>query len=65
VKAPFSLCRDREEFAIAKKVAEMPIFLLSRWADCLNGWISQWADHRNGANHAYVRILGGSAGGNI
>lgn len=46
-----------------KKVAEMPRFLFSRWADCLNGWISQWADHRNGANHADVRILGGSAGG--
>ena len=26
-----------------KKVAKMPHFLFSRWADCLNGQISQWA----------------------
>ena len=65
VKAPISLCRDRGRVRNRKKVAEMPRFLFSRWADHRNGWISQGRDHRNGANHADVRILGGSAGSNV
>ena len=62
-EGPFFALRGQGRVRNRKKVAEMPRFLFSRWADCLNGWISQWADHRNGANHADVRILGGSAGG--
>ena len=64
-EGPFFALRGQGRVRNRKKVAEMPSFLFSRWADCPNRWISQWADHRNGANHADVRILGGSAGGNI
>lgn len=76
VKAPFSLCGDREEFAIAKKLQRCRDFCFrdglivptGRFHDgwiAPNGWISQGGGHRNGANHADVRILGGSAGSNV
>lgn len=65
VKAPFSLCGDRGEFAIAKKLQRCRDFCFR------DGWIAptdgyrKGVDHRNGANHADVRILGGSAGSNV
>lgn len=65
VKAPFSLCGDREELAIAKKLQRCRDFCFH------DGWIAstdgyrKGGDHRNGANHADVRILGGSAGSNV
>ena len=76
VKAPISLCRDREEFAITKKLQRcrdfcfhdgriVPTGRFHDGGDHRNGWISQGGDHRNGANHADVRIIGGSAGGNV
>lgn len=75
VKAPFSLCGDREEFAIAKSCRDAEIFVfamggLSQQVDFTMGGLSQRMDiakggHRNGANRADVRILGGSAGSNV
>ena len=75
VKAPFSLCRDREEFVIAKKLQRCRDFCFhdgrivptDRFHDgriTATGGYRRGGDHRNGANHADVRILGGSAGGN-
>ena len=76
VKAPFSLCGDREEFAIAKKLQRCRDFCFhdgwivstGRFHD---GWIAptdgyrKGGGHRNGANRADGRILGGSAGSNV
>ncbi len=76
VKAPFSLCGDREEFAIAKKLQRCRDFCFrdgrivpaGRFHD---GWIvstdgyRKGGGHCNGANRADVRILGGSAGSNV
>ena len=42
VKAPFSLCGDREEFAIAKKLQRCRVFCFH------DGWIASTGGYRNG-----------------
>ena len=65
VKAPFSLCGDREEFAIAKKLQRCRDFCFhDGWIVSTDGY-RKGGGHRNGANRADVRILGGSAGSNV
>ena len=75
VKAPISLCGDREEFAIAKKLQRCRDFCFhdgrivptGRFYDgritATGGY--RKGGHRNGANLADVRILGGSEGSNV
>lgn len=65
VKAPFSLCGDREEFAIAKKLQRCRDFCFRDGRIVSTDGYRKGGGHRNGANRADVRILGGSAGSNV